>query len=78
MGQVVKDFIMKSSEISCKHKFNHRKIFRRKRIKGTGGEISMPVDANDSVLKKQLEALIEENKIHSGHLIMPKKLKNLF
>ena len=57
MGQVAKDFIMKSSKISGKHKMNHREIVRRKRIKGTGGEISMPIDVNESVLKKQLDTL---------------------
>ena len=36
MCQVAKDFIMKSSEISGKHKINHRQFVRRKRIKGVG------------------------------------------
>ena len=62
MGQVPKDFIMKSLEISGKQKINHREIVRRKKIKGTGGEISMTVDVNESVLKKQLDTLIEQNK----------------
>ena len=77
MGQVPKDFIMKSLEISGKQKINHREIVRRKKIKGTGGEISMTVDVNESVLKKQLDTLIEQKEIHIGHLIMPKKIEKL-
>ena len=78
MGQVAKDFIMKSSEMSGKHKISNREVNRQKRIKGTGGEISMAVDVNESVLKKQLDTLIEQKEIDIGQIIMPKKLKNLF
>ena len=49
MGQVAKDFAMMSSEISGKHKINLCGIFRLNRIKGTGDEISMPTDVNESV-----------------------------
>ena len=78
MGQVAKDFIMKSSEISGKHKINHHEIVQRKRIKGTEGKILMPVDVNESVLKKQLDTLIEQKEIYIGHLIMSKNIEKLF
>ena len=50
---------MKSSEVSGKHKINHREIVSRKRIKGTGSEISMSVTVNELVLKKQPDTLME-------------------
>ena len=46
-------------------------------MKGTGGEISMPVDVSESVLRKQLNTLIEQKEINIGHLIMPKKTEKL-
>ena len=78
MGQVAKDFIMKSSEILGKHKINQNEIVQRKRIKGTEGKILMPVDVNESVLKKQLDTLIEQKEIYIGHLIMSKNIEKLF
>ena len=58
MGQVAKDFVMTFSEISGKHKINNREIVRGKGIKGTGGERSMLVNVNESIFKKELDALI--------------------
>ena len=73
MGQLAKYFIIRSSEISGKHKINRHHIVRRKRIKGTGGEISIPIDVNERVLKQQLDTLIEQKEVNIGHLIMPTK-----
>ena len=53
------------------------KLFQRKIIKGTGGEISMPVDVNKSVFKMQLDAVVEQKEINIGQLIVRKKVEKL-
>ena len=37
----------------------------------------MSADVNESVLKKELDTLIEQKEIHIGHLIMPKNIEKL-
>ena len=77
MGQVEKFF---SSNLQ-KHQENTKsiivKLFQRKIIKGTGGEISMPVDVNKSVFKMQLDAVVEQKEINIGQLIVRKKVEKL-
>ena len=77
MGQVEKFFFIKSSETSRKHKISHREIVPKKIIKGTGGEISMPADVNESVFKKQLDAIVERKEINIGQFIVRKKVEKL-
>ena len=50
---------------------NHCKTVWQKRIKGTGGKISVPSNVNKSVLKT-FDALIEQKEINIDRLVMPK------
>ena len=68
---------MKSSEIWEKHTINHREIVLWKKIKGTGGETSISVDVNESVFKKQLDAIVERKEINIGQFIVRKKVEKL-
>ena len=38
----------------------------------------MPVNVNESVLKKQLDTLTEQKEIYIGHLIMSKNIEKPF
>lgn len=53
---------------------NHCKTVWQKRIKGTGGKVSVPSNVNESVLKK-FDALIEQKETNIDQLVMAKKFE---
>lgn len=74
-GQVAKEWIKsKGLDLSWE---KERAIIRRHKVKGPGGEISMPCEPTEKKLKSNLKEMIANNLIKSGELVNPKLMEKL-
>lgn len=75
-GQIVKEWLV-ANNVNI-NRLNHRErdnpVVRRKKLKGNGGEISIPTEVNPDLIKQQLVEKLESGEYNIGEMIVPRKV----
>ena len=77
-GQIVQDFLVSEGiDVDKFKKTIKQDRVRRRKLRGKGGEISLPTPETNDSLKNTLKAKILNGDIHVGEMIVPKKYSKL-
>lgn len=77
-GQMIQDFLSKQgvNVNAFKKPIANQRVLRKK-LRGKGGEISVPCTETNDCLKRTLKGKIINGEIHIGEMIVPKKYSKL-
>lgn len=75
-GQIVKQWLVSNNvDIGrLQYKGRTNPVIRRKKIRGAGGEISLPTEVHPEVIKRQLIEKLESGEYTIGEMIVPRKV----
>ena len=79
-GQIVKEWLLSQkvdlARFSEKQKCSSVPITRKRKHRGPGGEITMPVEIHPEALKQKLAEKLRSGEYSIGEIIVPKKVQN--